>query len=249
MSWDLDRVDTTAPKPFEGFGSGERVTPLPQSFWLELLPGMTDPAELVVTLYALDALSRVRRFPRRLALAELRNTRALIEALDSLCPERELEQAFNDGLSGAMQRGSLLCERIQQAPDDPQSGWSDWIAVNDPDGRRAMAFAPALPASVPTPRAAQPRGGGIIQLWQDAFGTGLTPLLRDELLEAESRYPYDWLRDAFTEAAAQHVRSWRYVQRILERWQEEGRDETNRTTGGRSGPRLDESRYRHLIRE
>ncbi len=249
MSQPPDRADEAALKLFEGFAPGERVTPIPQSFWLELLPGMTDPAELVVTLYAFDALARVRRFPRRLALSELRNTRPLIETLDSLCPERELEQAFNDGLEAAVRRGSLLCERIQQAANAPHVGWSDWIALNDVDGRRALAFAPSLPATMTTPQPSQPRGGGIVQLWQDAFGTGLTPLLRDELLEAESRYPYDWLRDAFTEAAAQHVRSWRYVQRILERWQEEGRDETTWTTGGRSGPRMDESRYRHLIRE
>lgn len=249
MSRDPGYADESAPERFEGFAPGERVTPLPQAFWLELLPRMTDPAELLVTLYALDGLARVRRFPRRLARSALRNTRALIEALDSLCPERELEQAFEDGLAAAVQRGSLLCERIQSDADSPQVGWSDWIALNDADGRRAMAYAPSIPVPATTPQPAQPRGGGIVQLWQDAFGTGLTPLLRDELLEAESRYPYDWLRDAFTEAAAQHVRSWRYVQRILERWQEEGRDETTRTTGGRSGSRLDESRYRHLIRE
>ena len=249
MSRELNHGDGSAADRFEGFAPGERVTPIPQSFWLELLPRMNDPAELAVTLYALDGLSRVRRFPRRLALTELRNARPLIEALDSLCPERELEQAFNDGLSAAVERGSLLCERIQSNAHSPQVGWSDWIALNDVDGRRAMAFAPSLPAAAASLQPAQPRGGGIVQLWQDAFGTGLTPLLRDELLEAEARYPYDWLRDAFTEAAAQHVRSWRYVQRILERWQEEGRDETTRTAGGGSGSRMDESRYRHLIRE
>ena len=168
----------TAPERFEGFAPGERVTPLPQAFWLELLPRMTDPAELLVTLYALDGLSRVRRFPRRLARSALRNTRALIEALDSLCPERELEQAFNDGLNAAVQRGSLLCERIQYDAGSPQAGWSDWIALNDADGRRAMAYAPSIPAPVTTPQPAQPRGAGASPARHQSARRARTPAYR-----------------------------------------------------------------------
>ena len=64
---------------------------------------------------------------------------------------------------------------------------------------------------------------GIFALYESLIGT-LSPLIADELTEAERLYPAEWLEAAFREAAAQNARSWRYVTRILERWAIEGRD-------------------------
>ena len=52
----------------------------------------------------------------------------------------------------------------------------------------------------------------------------LTPLIAEELKDAESRYPADWIREAFREAVAHNKRNWRYIGRILERWAVEGKD-------------------------
>lgn len=91
------------------------MAPVPVSVLRELAPSMTDAAELVVTLYAVEAISRVRRYPRRLRLSELRSSRALVQALDGLCPGRSVETAFADGVRAALNRGSLLCERAAVA--------------------------------------------------------------------------------------------------------------------------------------
>jgi DnaD/phage-associated family protein len=48
-------------------------------------------------------------------------------------------------------------------------------------------------------------------------------MIADELREAEELYPLEWLEDAFREAVGQNKRSWRYIARILERWEREGR--------------------------
>ena len=48
-------------------------------------------------------------------------------------------------------------------------------------------------------------------------------MIADELREAEELYPEDWIEDAFREAVGQNKRSWRYIARILERWEHEGR--------------------------
>ena len=51
----------------------------------------------------------------------------------------------------------------------------------------------------------------------------LSPMIADELKEAEALYPSDWIADAFREAALQNARNWRYIVRILESWEREGR--------------------------
>jgi DnaD/phage-associated family protein len=62
----------------------------------------------------------------------------------------------------------------------------------------------------------------IFKLYEDNIGM-LSPLLAEQLKDAEQRYPERWILDAFMEALAQNKRSWRYIQRILERWEREGR--------------------------
>ena len=63
----------------------------------------------------------------------------------------------------------------------------------------------------------------IFVLYEQNIGP-LTPLLAEELMEAEDTYPAAWIEDAFREAVELNKRSWRYIQRILERWAAEGKD-------------------------
>jgi DnaD/phage-associated family protein len=75
----------------------------------------------------------------------------------------------------------------------------------------------------------------VFALYEALIGT-MSPLIADELAEAERLYPQEWLEGAFREAAAQNARSWRYVSKILERWAVEGRDhaKTERDPGAES---------------
>lgn len=228
--------------PFEGFPSGAPVTPLPQALLRDLAPGMSDSAELIVTLYAVEAIARQRRYPRRIPLADLRECRPMIEALAGICVDREVDRSFDDGLTMAIERGSLLVGRSVD-----NGVCNEWLALNDADGRRALES-----ADMPTASAAvygrEPVHSSSPDIWQRAFGTPMPPILTEALKAAEVRYGADWLRDAFTEAAANNARSWRYVQAILERWETEGRDDGDATSGTAAGG-LESSRYRHLFRE
>lgn len=214
---------------FDGFPVAARTMPIPAALLHELIPRMTDPAELIVTLYGLAALQRVRRFPRLIALADLRVERPLVEALTALSPDRSFDQALADGLSAAVARGTLL------------RSTDDWLALNSADGRRAMASRPARAArSTPPP---SPRGEGIVGRYEDVIGP-LPPVLADELHTAAVSYPEQWIVDAFNEAAALNKRSWRYVRRILERWASEGRDDAPSVRPDRPTRK---SRYDHII--
>ncbi len=227
---------------FAGFPSGGPLTPLPQALLRDLAPTMADAAELLVTLYAVEAIARLRRYPRRVLVADLRESRALLEALAGICAEREAGAAFEDGLRAAVERGSLLRGRMAR-----DGAWSEWVALNDADGRRALASAVMLPPVARSPGRTAAESAGPA-LWASAFGTALPPILAAEVQAAEARYGTDWLEDAFAESAAHGVRRWRYVRAILERWETEGRDAGDATAGSAAGG-LESSRYRHLFRE
>lgn len=50
----------------------------------------------------------------------------------------------------------------------------------------------------------------------------LTPLVADQLRDAERSYPRIWIEEAIVAAADSHTRSWRYIETILARWEETG---------------------------
>ena len=240
-------------REFAGFASGEAVAPLPASLLRDAAPRMTDAAELLVTLYAVEALSRVRKFPRCLALSDLRGARPLVEALSGICGEREVAESFADGLRAAAARGTLLHERAQTGPAGNRA-WGEWIALNSAEGRRALTSLGGSPVVAESPSSGpSPRAGNVGRLWREAFGTEAPGILRDEMIDAEARYPAEWLRDAFVEAAANEVRSWRYVRAILSRWEQEGHDDSpNQTVDRAVGPAGGGGRrsaFDHLIRE
>jgi DnaD/phage-associated family protein len=79
----------------------------------------------------------------------------------------------------------------------------------------------------------------------------LTPMIGEELQEAEKLYPADWIERAFREAVSVNKRSWKYIARILERWAVEGKDNGKL---GRDSKKESESgkyvrgRYGHMVK-
>ena len=67
----------------------------------------------------------------------------------------------------------------------------------------------------------------IFKLYEENIGP-LTPLISDTLHDAELAYPAEWIEDAFKIAVQANARSWRYVETILKRWKEKGRDDEHR---------------------
>ncbi|HET7142882.1 MAG TPA: DnaD domain protein, partial [Anaerolineales bacterium] len=64
----------------------------------------------------------------------------------------------------------------------------------------------------------------IFKLYEENIGA-LTPLLSDMLREAEKDYPSAWFEEAFEIAVKNNIRNWKYVEAILTRWKEKGKDE------------------------
>jgi DnaD/phage-associated family protein len=204
---------------FAGFPARSRATSIPNVFFNDVLPRFADdPAALGVTLYALRLLADRKGYPRFLTALDLAADPGLASYL---LTARAAEDALEAGLARAVELGVLVTITVER------EGVSDALYfLNAPADRRAMdaVRSGALPIGrvVEPPPASAPRST-IFSLYESLIG-GISPLVADELADAERQYPHEWLEAAFREAAAQNARSWRYVSRILERWAAEGPD-------------------------
>lgn len=236
---------TSSPR-FAGFPAGPLVTtPVPNLFFSELLPRISSLEELQVTLQALRLLARKRGSPRYLTAAELLADPALVAGL-RLASAKDPAEALAEALRRAVERGTLLEVVLERriAAGEPalagEPGRKEAVYfVNGPAGRQAVEdlLAGRLDlgqevADVPAVGPAPDRPG-IYVLYEQNIGL-LTPLLAEELAEAEKLYPTEWIESAFRQAVIYNRRNWKYVQRVLERWAVEGRqdEEAGRRAGG-----------------
>jgi DnaD/phage-associated family protein len=212
-------------------------------FFSELLPQIDDAAELRVTLYVIYALGRRRGFPRFVTAAELRAEAPLLAALGDGNEEGAIE-ALQRGLDLAVARGSLLRLELERngrgetlyflnAPADARN----LAAVRD--GR--IELGRPLPARAEAPASSR---GNLFQLYEDNIGP-LTPLVAEELKEAEQLYPIEWIEEAMRESVLLNKRSWRYISAILQRWATEGR---KRETAGRDPDASNSARAQFIRR-
>jgi len=111
-------------------------------------------------------------------------------------------------------------------------------------GKLEEAYEPILGK----PSAAIPPRENIFSLYEQNIGM-ITPMIAEELKEAERLYPEEWIRQAFKEAVMLNKRSWRYISRILEHWASEGKEGgKNRRSSKQSSPdKYFKGKYGHLV--
>ena len=236
-------------KGFAGFPAGKQPSvPVPELFFTELLPDLEHLAELKLTLHIFWLLSRSsgKKDGRPcVSYEELAADHRLLDGLDS--PGLSPVESLRDALERAVARGILL--RVTQASSQSSAGGADWYFANTEKGRQAVTDLLAgkwTPGEPGKPLLLQAHRPNIFVLYEQNVGP-LTPLLAEQLQEAEKNYPALWIEDAFKEAADLNKRSWRYVQRILERWATEGRDDTARRADGKERRRSIEGEYADYI--
>ena len=95
----------------------------------------------------------------------------------------------------------------------------------------------------------QQQAVNIFALYEQNIGI-ITPMIAEELKEADKLYPPQWIEEAFKEAVTLNKRSWRYIARILERWASEGKDSGEyRRDIKKDGPdKYVKGRYGHLVK-
>ena len=210
-------------KGFAGFPDGKlRVTPVPNLFFSDLLPIIDHIAELKVTLYAFWGLGQKEGAVRYLRLADFLGDN---EFMRGLGPTPTIAaEALMDGIERAVARGTFLHINVESA-----DGKSDLYFLNTEKGRAAVE---GLTRGEWRPGPASEEGvsllverPNIFVLYEQNIGP-LTPIIADELRDAEQTYPRHWIEEAIEEAVENNVRKWRYVLAILERWRQEGTRES-----------------------
>lgn len=206
-------------KIFSGFPSGKvAVTPIPNLFFTELLPTIEVLSELKTTLHIFWLVANSKTLYVR--LNDLRADHTLMQSLlvEGSKPEDELKRA----LGAAIERGTIL--RL--------SSEDDYYFVNNESGRRAlerMEKEELLQRSTMVERSVEGERPNIFALYEQNIGL-LTPMIAEELKDAEKEYPSKWIEEAFRIAAENNVRKWSYLRAILERWRTEGRqDDSNKS--------------------
>ncbi|MFC2067299.1 DnaD domain-containing protein [Chloroflexota bacterium] len=233
-------------KQFNGFPTKMEFTPLPNLFFSTLLPQISDIAELKTTLYVLTILYRKRGYPCFVTYGELLGNASVIASLKGTA--KPLEEALRGALEIAGERGTII-HIILDNDGVPE----DVYFLNTESNRQLVTkiqngeFQLVGLKTKGRTYVETEEKPDIFTLFEQNIGM-LTPIIADELREAEKLYPEIWIRDAIREAVNQGKRKWSYISAILERWSTEGKsDGTHRRHSKTDPDKYIKGKYGHMV--
>jgi DNA replication protein len=194
---------------------------IPEQFFRQVLPEVDNLDELKLTLYVFWRLERMEGTFHYLRISDIMKDLRLVQSFRA-DPDKA-QSAIMSALKSAIKRGTLL-----QSDISADEGKDKLICLNSPKGRAALAAIqrgewranynanPSVDIYSEHPN--------IYQLYEANIGP-LTPLIADALRDAEKSYQANWIEDAFQIAVERNKRNWHYIEAILHRWQEGGRDD------------------------
>lgn len=212
-------------KSFPGFPEKTEVTPIPTAFFTSIMPHLDDITELKIVLHIFRLLSHRRGYPLFITFTELSQDTTFLEGIADKNLD-DLNAPLQHALELAVQHGILLHLKL-----DKEGKSEDIYLINTETERKTIERierGEIVLSGFPTPtkqNLTKPtKIPDIFTLYEQNIGI-LTPIIAEQLQEAETRYPADWIEGAFKEAVSLNKRNWKYIARILERWAVEGRDD------------------------
>jgi DNA replication protein len=194
---------------------------IPEQFFRHVLLDIGNLNELKLTLYIFWRLEGMEGPFRYLHFSELMEDSRLVQSMAKNA--EKARAAMVTALNRAARHGAIL-----QADITVNQGQDKIICANSPRGRAAVAaikkgewrVIDRLNQSIEI----YTEHPNIYQLYESNIGP-LTPLMADALRDAETTYQADWIEDAFRIAVEHNKRNWHYIEAILRRWQDGGRDD------------------------
>ena len=205
---------------FSGFSKGTQYTQAPSPLFGPLLEEIDDLSELKCTLRVIWRIReniRADKGRRYVSEDELTTDLALIKGVGTAADIRTAIQQ-------AEQRGTVIAKAVEADGETRRVYF-----LNDEAGRKAASaltpvsdYVESLAAGrLDETPALKPN---IFKLYEENVGL-LTPLIADQLKDAEEAYPWSWIQQAFTIAVNGNKRNWRYIETTLKRWASEGKDD------------------------
>jgi DnaD/phage-associated family protein len=217
----------------------ERDQPIsvPRSFFERHLTRIRDIAALKVLLTIYERVSTLDEAEQFVAEEELFADRGLLDGLRWSATTRPPLGEIRRGIDLLVAHDAVVRVCVEEGDHS-----SYWLMPKEPDNVTRLNAIIHGETQFPfrsSPAVVQPRVAierpNVFRLYEQNIGM-LTPLIADQLIEAIELYPERWIEDAIGEAVSLNRRNWRYIQRILQRWETEGRgDETDRRNQGASG--------------
>lgn len=212
------------PRAYAGFPNRVRSVAVPAPLLGTLLERMDDLAELKCVLRTAALLSQKRERPRFVTLAELQadaNLARGVPAADGRMAADEIERALGKAVKRGVLAFAIVGDGERRQPIFGLNTESDRAALAAVKGARAPSERTRTDDFPPADSAGGERPN-IFALYEQNIGV-ISPMIADELREAEGLYPEDWIEDAIKEAVTNNKRSWRYAAAILDRWEREGK--------------------------
>lgn len=234
---------------FNGFPARPEVTPLPNIFFTEVLPWIEELPEAKVIMQIFFLLSRRKGYPRFVSSRELAGDTVILKGLRS--SGENLDEILKRALDSAVEHRVLV-----RVPVNAGGQSDDIYFVNNQGERDVITRIVEGTLKIPEvvvrkevpPVIEQPLD--IYNLYEENIGL-LTPIIAEELQEAEHRYPADWIQEAFKEAMRANVRNWKYIHSILKRWEREGKKNGRTVRDSRKERDPDKyirGKYGHVVR-
>ena len=197
---------------------------LPRELLVDVLPEITDIAEVQATLAVARLLVDRGGGDALVDEREIERDPALRRALRVPGSPNAPDARIATGLDLAVGRGSLLRVRTRDEHDERV-----WYLFANESARilvhrmvSGQVAPPTATWSGDRPPTVVPERPTIFRLYEQNIAL-LTPLIAEQLVRAMETYPREWIEDAIAEAVTYNRRSWRYVQRILQKWATDGR--------------------------
>ena len=205
---------------FKGFPEGKvHLTPVPSQFFTELLPHMDQLGEVKLILYIFWRLDHMEGAFRYLRRPDLLSDAKFVEGMGMT--KEAAQAAIDSALEQALKRGTLL-----HASLDFENGPQEVYFLNSPKGRAALRAIQSgswrLTGETQELAPTVDEPPNIFRLYEENIGP-LTPMIADELAEAEQSYQPAWIEEAIRLAVENNKRNLRYIFAILERWRREGK--------------------------
>ncbi len=217
--------------------------PLPAQFFNRLLAEVDDLAEFKTTLFCLAALQQKEGDYRYLRLPEFLSDQNLMGGLAAIDTALPAPKILERSLAMAIDRSTLLKAEIVLSGNR-----QSYYLLNDEQGRELQR---RLQAGEWQPNAANeiqllPPRPSIYQLYEENIGP-LTPLLADMIEDTEASYPRAWIEEAIRYAVERNARNWRYIQKVLEGWRQEGRSHEKHGRHTKRRKRYTDGEWKELI--
>ena len=200
---------------FQGFIKGVRYIPVPAPVFGELLQEIQDITELKIILRIIRLLHNKKGSERYVSIDELLADRVLSIGIGSMDLDSRRTHILQS-LESSEKRKILI--KINR-----KDTGSFVYFLNTEFERQAIGKMKDFEhRSDFEPWETGEDRPNIYSLYEQNIGI-LTPIVAEKIGEAEQRYPVEWIEEAITEAVSLNSRNWRYISRILERWEIEGK--------------------------